>query len=137
MQSFILPMNHPAAGNGVSSGNYDRPKGRGIKPLSAEGGLKHTRLMRRGARACFVLLLIIGQAAVATAGDPGDVSRISVQQAKALLGRSDTVIIDVRKSRSWWQSSKKIPTAVREDPSTVEQAVEKYGKNQTLIFYCS
>jgi len=33
-------MNYPAASNGVSSGNYYRPKGRGIKPLSAEGGLK-------------------------------------------------------------------------------------------------
>ena len=32
-------MNYPAASNGVSSGNYYRPKGRGIKPLSAEGGL--------------------------------------------------------------------------------------------------
>jgi len=137
MQSFILPTNYPAAGNGVSSGKYDRPKGRGIKPLSAEGGLKQTQFMRRGAGACFVLLLIFGQAAVAAAGDPGDVSRISVQQLKALLGRSDTVIIDVRKSRNWWQSSKKIPTAVREDPSTVEQWIEKYSKNQTLIFYCS
>jgi len=33
-------MNDPAASNGVSIGNYYRPKGRGIKPLSAEGGLK-------------------------------------------------------------------------------------------------
>jgi len=32
-------MNYPAASNGVSIGNYYRPKGRGIKPLSAEGGL--------------------------------------------------------------------------------------------------
>jgi hypothetical protein len=99
--------------------------------------LKQTQFMRRGAGVCFVLLLIFSQAAVAAAGDPGDVSRISVQQLKALLSRSDTVIIDVRKSRNWWQSSKKIPTAVREDPSTVEQWIEKYSKNQTLIFYCS
>jgi hypothetical protein len=32
-------MNYRAAGNGVSSGNYYRPEGRGIKPSSA-GGLK-------------------------------------------------------------------------------------------------
>ena len=37
-------MNYPAASNGVSSGNYYRPKGRGIKPLSAEGGLKNKRI---------------------------------------------------------------------------------------------
>jgi len=33
-------MNYPAASNGVSSGNYYRPKGRGIKPLSAEDNAK-------------------------------------------------------------------------------------------------
>ena len=87
--------------------------------------------------ACGVFLLIIGRAAVPVAGDTGDVSRISVHQVKERLGRPDTVIIDVRKYRNWWRSSKKIPTAVREDPSKVKQWIEKYGKNQTLIFYCS
>ena len=87
--------------------------------------------------ACFVFLLIFGQAAVPVADDARDVSRISVHQVKALLGRPDTVIIDVRKYRNWWRSSKKIPTAVREDPSKVEQWIEKYGQHQTLIFYCS
>jgi hypothetical protein len=99
--------------------------------------LKRARFMRRGASACFVFLLIFGQAAVSVAGDTRDVSRISVHQVKALLGRSDTVIIDVRTYRNWWQSSKKIPTAVREDPSKVEQWIDKYDKNKTLIFYCS
>ncbi|MBW2299947.1 MAG: hypothetical protein JRF46_06595 [Deltaproteobacteria bacterium] len=33
-------MNFPAASSGVSIGNHlNRPKGRGIKPLSASGGL--------------------------------------------------------------------------------------------------
>jgi len=32
-------MNYPAASNGVSTGNYYRPKGRGIKSLFAKGGL--------------------------------------------------------------------------------------------------
>jgi len=35
-----LTMNYPAASSGVSVGNHlNRPKGRGIKPLSARGGL--------------------------------------------------------------------------------------------------
>ena len=99
--------------------------------------LKQARFMGRGARACFVFMLIFGQIAVTVAGDTRDVSRISVHQAQVLLGHPDTVIIDVRKYRNWWRSSKKIPTAVREDPSKVENWIEKYGKNQTLIFYCS
>ena len=32
-------MNYPAASSGVSSGNFYRPKGRGIEPSSAGGGL--------------------------------------------------------------------------------------------------
>jgi hypothetical protein len=35
-----LTMNYPAASNGVSRGNCYRPKGRGMKSSSAEGGLK-------------------------------------------------------------------------------------------------
>jgi len=99
--------------------------------------LKKARFMERSAGACIVFILIIGQTAVSVAGDTSDVSRISVHQAQALLGRPDTVIIDVRKYRNWWRSSKQIPTAVREDPSKVKTWIEKYGKNQTLIFYCS
>ena len=99
--------------------------------------LKQAQFMRQGASACFVFLLIFGQAAVSVAGDTRDVSRIAVHQVKAMLGRSDTVIIDVRTYRNWWRSSKKIPTAVREDQSKVKQWIEKYTKNQTLIFYCS
>jgi hypothetical protein len=87
--------------------------------------------------ACAVFLLILGQAMVLLAGDTRDVSRISVHQAKGLLGRPDTVVVDVRTYRNWWRSSKKIPTAVREDPAKVDQWIEKYLKNQTLIFYCS
>jgi hypothetical protein len=33
-------MNYPAASNGVSKGNYNCPKVHGIKPLSAEDGIK-------------------------------------------------------------------------------------------------
>jgi hypothetical protein len=38
-------MNYPAASNGVSSGKFNRPKGRGIKPSSAAGGLNSKRLV--------------------------------------------------------------------------------------------
>jgi rhodanese-related sulfurtransferase len=81
--------------------------------------------------------MVISQAVVLLADDTGDVSRISADQVKKLLGHPDTVIIDVRTYRNWWRSSKKIPTATREDPSKVDQWIEKYVKDQTLIFYCS
>ena len=81
--------------------------------------------------------LVCGQAMVGLAGDSDEIARITVHQVKKLLGRPDTVIIDVRTHRNWWRSSKKIPTAVREDPAKVDQWREKYPKDQTLIFYCS
>ena len=87
--------------------------------------------------ACFVFLLIFGQSIVLLAGDTREVARISVLKVQKLLGRPDTVVIDVRTYRNWWRSSKKIPTAVREDPLKVDQWIEKYVKDQTLIFYCS
>jgi Rhodanese-like domain len=99
--------------------------------------LRQARFGRRGALACFVFLLIFGQAIVLLAGDTREVARISVQKVQKLLGRPDTVVIDVRTYRNWWRSSKKIPTAVREDPLKVDQWIEKYVKDQTLIFYCS
>ena len=93
--------------------------------------------MGRTVRTCFVFFLILGQTAVPAANDTGDVSRMSVHQVKERLGSPDTVIIDVRKHRNWWRSSKKIPTAVREDPSRVDQWFKKFTRNQTLVFYCS
>ena len=86
---------------------------------------------------CFVFLLIISQAAVPRADDTKAAPRISVHKAKLMLGNPDTVIIDVRKYRNWWRSSKKISTALREDPTKVDQWIQKYAKDKTLIFYCS
>ena len=99
--------------------------------------LKQTGFFRRCAWACLAFLIFISQAIVLLADDTADVSRISADQVKKLLGRPDTVIIDVRTDRNWWRSSKKIPTAIREDPSKVDRWIEKYTRDKTLIFYCS
>lgn len=81
------------------------------------------------------ILLILGQAPWLNASDTTSVPRISADQVNQLLGKPDTVIIDVRKPRNWWRTSKKILTAVREDPSKVDRWAQKYAKDQTLIFY--
>ena len=97
-------------------------------------------LLRKGilhAGICAVSLLICGHAAFSVAGDTKKVSRISVDQVYAMLGKPAAVIIDVRKYRNWWRSSKKIATAVREDPTNVDKWVGKYTKEKTLIFYCA
>ena len=81
------------------------------------------------------LLLILGPLHVLNASDAKSVSIISVDQVKQLMNKPDTVIIDVRKPKNWWRSSKKIFSAVREDPSKVDQWAVKYTQNQILIFY--
>ena len=81
------------------------------------------------------MVLLLGHASWLNAGDTGDVPRISAGQVSLLLGKSDTVVIDVRKPRNWWRTGKKILTAVREDPSRVAQWAPKYTQNQSLIFY--
>ena len=81
------------------------------------------------------ILLIIGLTPGLNASDTKSVPRISADQVNQLLGKPDTVIIDVRKPRNWWRTSKKILSAVREDPSKIDQWALKYAKNKTLIFY--
>ena len=82
-------------------------------------------------------LLIFGRGPGLAAAERISVPEISVDQVKQMIGMPDTAIIDVRRFRSWWRSSKKIVTAVREDPSKVDKWAQKYTKNMTLIFYCS
>ena len=85
----------------------------------------------------FICLLILGQGSVPIAADKNNVPQISAERVKQMMGLPETVIIDVRRFRSWWQSSKKIANAVREDPSRVDKWAQKYAKDETLIFYCS
>jgi len=84
-----------------------------------------------------ICLLIIGQESLPAAAGKIEVPQISADRLKELIGQPQTVIIDVRRTRSWWRSSKKITAAVREDPSRVEQWAPKYAADLTLIFYCS
>jgi predicted sulfurtransferase len=67
-----------------------------------------------------------------------EVSRISKEEVKAMMGNPDVVILDVRESQSWKDAKWKIQGAVREDPEKdVKSWAEKYPKDKTLILYCS
>jgi len=82
-----------------------------------------------------LFVLIFSQASWLKADDRLTVPRISADRLSQELGSPETAVIDVRKPRNWWRTGKKILSAVREDPSTVDQWAPKYSKNQTLIFY--
>jgi predicted sulfurtransferase len=84
-----------------------------------------------------ICLAVLGHEPVIVAADKKDVPRISADQVKQMIGSPKTVIIDVRRSKNWWRSSKKIAAAMREDPSRVDKWQQKYTKDTTLILYCS
>ena len=83
-----------------------------------------------------VLFVLIAHPANLAADSTDEVPRITVADVEKLMDNPDVVIIDVRKKKAWWRSTIKIHGAVREDPSTVSQWVEKYPKTKILIFYC-
>jgi rhodanese-related sulfurtransferase len=66
-----------------------------------------------------------------------EVTRITKEEVKAILGNPETTIIDVRTEKDWNASEFKIEGAVREDPNEVSTWMERYPKDKTLIFYCA
>lgn len=80
-----------------------------------------------------VLLLGLGAAAPCL----GDAPRISKEELRELLGRPDVVVVDVRTGRDWRRSDEWIAGAVREDPGAVSSWAGKYGKDTTLVLYCT
>jgi rhodanese-related sulfurtransferase len=78
-------------------------------------------------------LLLFGVLAAGAANVP----RMDKDQLKALLGKPELALVDVRSGSDWKESTQKIAGAVREDPDQVETWMNKYPKDKTLVFYCA
>jgi hypothetical protein len=100
-----------------------------------KSNLNKDKFIWRGTVAGIIFLMIFSSTVFSAADNDKNVPGISVDQVKQLLNNSDVIIIDVRKYRNWWRSSKKILSAVRENPSKVDQWALKYPKDKSLIFY--
>jgi len=61
---------------------------------------------------------------------------IDKDELKSLLDTDNPVILDVRISRDWDSSDKKIKGAVRMDGFDLP-LLEKYPKDTSLLFYCA
>ena len=66
-----------------------------------------------------------------------DVTRITKDELKGMLGKENVVIIDVRSDIDLEKSNQKIPGAVIEDAGKVDTWMAKYPRDKTLVFYCS
>ena len=80
-------------------------------------------------------LAIVSMLAPFAAAD--EVPRMTKEQLKALLNDPDLVILDVRTSRDWKGSEKKIKGAIRINPKGFESWAHKYPKDKTLVLYCA
>ncbi len=60
---------------------------------------------------------------------------IAKDELKAMLGKGDFTLIDLRFGRDWYDSNVKIKGAVREDPMKPGQWIDKYPKERLLVFY--
>ena len=66
-----------------------------------------------------------------------DVSRMSKEELKSMMGDPKVVIIDVRSGFDWNQSKLKIKGAIREEPRNATSWAGKYNKRQTYVLYCA
>ena len=64
-----------------------------------------------------------------------DVSRMTKEELKSMLGNPEVIVVDVRAATGWDASDLKIQGAVREDPKKVSSWADKYPKDKTLVFY--
>ena len=67
----------------------------------------------------------------------GDVSKMTKEELKEMLGKPDVVIIDARVGKDWKASEFKIKGAVKEDGKDFNSWADKYSKDKTLVIYCA
>ena len=87
-----------------------------------------------------LIILVLGLAIVGMLNQivvAEEVPRMTKEQLKPLLNDSDVIILDVRASRDWKGSEKKIKGAIRENPKRFESWARKYSKDKTIVLYCA
>jgi rhodanese-related sulfurtransferase len=95
--------------------------------------------MRFKVIAVFGMALIMGAVLLLAGTDASaQVPRMSKEELKAMLGKPDVIIIDVRQPVDLAKSNMMIKGAVREDPKQeVKSWVDKYPKHKTIVLYCA
>ncbi|MCK5551622.1 MAG: hypothetical protein KAJ09_00665 [Deltaproteobacteria bacterium] len=84
----------------------------------------------------FIVALSVAMLGVfAAATIASEVTRISVEELKAMLGNPDVIILDVDREGNWEDRDRKILGAVRENPKEIESWMNRYPKDKTLVLY--
>ncbi len=86
----------------------------------------------------FISLLFIGLNMGPFMTWAADAPRMTKEELKAMLGKPEVVIIDVRTGNDWKSSKEKIQGAVREDPDKRAKSwAGKYSQDKMIILYCA
>jgi hypothetical protein len=92
-------------------------------------------------RILFISLLFVVCLTVAlhaqTGLSPDKVPRMTIQELKQQMENPNLVIIDVRSSHDWEDSTTKIKGSVREEASKVATWVSKYPPTKTIVLHCA
>ncbi|GBC61287.1 hypothetical protein DENIS_2247 [Desulfonema ishimotonii] len=67
----------------------------------------------------------------------GEVAKMTKEELRNKLGRSDLVVMDVRTGKSWNNSEFKIRSARRESPDQVGTWAAGYPKDKVIVLYCA
>ena len=62
---------------------------------------------------------------------------MSKEVLKGRLGDPELIVIDVRMAKAWEDCDSNITGARREDPAKLSTWAKHYGKDKTIVFYCS
>jgi rhodanese-related sulfurtransferase len=62
---------------------------------------------------------------------------MTIQELKQQMGSPNLVIIDVRSSHDWEDSTTKIKGSVREEASKMGTWINKYSPSKTIVLYCA
>jgi rhodanese-related sulfurtransferase len=66
-----------------------------------------------------------------------DSHAMTKEQLRALLGKPNVIVIDVRSNYDWDSSKTKIKGAVREEGMKFASWMNKYPKDKTIVLYCA
>jgi len=66
-----------------------------------------------------------------------DAPRITKDELKALFGKPDVILLDVRSGSDWKDSDLKIQGAIREEPEQIKSWSKKYSKEKIIVLYCA
>lgn len=119
------------------------PKGPGVQshiPLKnpfTNKGKENKMALSRWKTLLVLLTFMLGTLAAFHPAEGAEVSRITKEEAREMLGKDDVVFLDVRTGSDWNASDLKITGAVHEDAQKWKDWISKYDKGKTYILYCA